>query len=86
VFPIEPPRVVHGQSPEQRLMAAVLTQAMDDLRLIRGYRGRSRLAQVERWFDARRQEWPFSFENLCAGLGLDADRIRAVVLPRLRTQ
>ena len=45
VFPIEPSRPVHGQSPEQRLMAAVLMQAVDDLRLVRGHRGRSRLAR-----------------------------------------
>jgi hypothetical protein len=70
-----------AESPEQRLMAAVLKQALDDLRLVRGYRGKTRLSEVEEWFGEHEAGWPFSFENLCVGLGLDADFIRAAVRP-----
>src|SRR2546427_27742 len=75
------------ESPEKRLMAAVLMQALDDLRLTRvarlggqrrwnGQRSKSRLADVEDWFADHDRRWLFSFESICAGLGLDADAIR----------
>jgi hypothetical protein len=86
VFPIRRSGLDHGQSPEHQLMAAVLKQALDDLRLVRGYRGKSCLTQVEAWFGAREPGWPFSFENLCVELGLDADLIRGVILPKLQKQ
>ena len=74
------------ESPEKRLMAAVLMQALDDLRLARevrgdprrrnGHRSESCLADVEAWFADCSGPGPFSFENICAGLALDADAIR----------
>jgi len=74
-------------SPEKRLMAAVLMQALDDLRLVRaarpggdrgrnGHRRPSSLADVEAWFADRDGRFAFSFENICVGLGVDADAIR----------
>lgn len=70
-----------AQSPEQRLMAAVLRQALDDLRLIRGYRGKTGLSEVEGWFREDEGRWPFSFSNVCMGLGLDARMIREALFP-----
>lgn len=75
------------ESPEKRLLAAVLMRALDDLRLARttslgGHQRRSRhrraswLADVEEWFADHDGRWPFSFESTCAGLGIDADAIR----------
>jgi hypothetical protein len=32
---------------------------------------------VERWVANAAMDWPFSFENVCATLGLDADYVRA---------
>jgi hypothetical protein len=68
-----------GDSPEQRLMAAVLMQAVDDLRLVRGHRGRSHLSEVERWFQDHDLRWLFSFESVCVALAVDADSIRAAL-------
>ena len=69
----------HTETPEQRLMAAVLKQAVEDLRLLRSIRGTSRLAEVEGWFDDQDFRWPFSFENVCAALFLDAEAIRGKI-------
>ena len=80
-------RLHQSASPEQHLMAAVLQQAVDDLRLGQSSRDdRQRhtdswLTDLEAWFadhDARR---PFSFENICVNLGVDADAIREALAP-----
>ena len=65
-----------ARSPEQKLMAAVLRQALDDLHLTRVYRGKTGLSEVEAWFREDEGRWPFSFSNVCTGLGLDARMIR----------
>jgi hypothetical protein len=70
-----------AESPEQRLMAAVLKQALDDLRLVRGYHGKTRLSEVEGWFSDHERGWLLSFENVCGGLGFDVDAIRELFLP-----
>lgn len=66
---------------ERRLMLAVLQDALD---IHRKYAhvpvGRHRVLadETERWFFADHDsEWPFSFVNLCAALGIDADGVRA---------
>jgi hypothetical protein len=69
-------------SPEQRLMAAVLMQAVHDLLLVRSHPGLLRHADVDGWFDDRDAAWPFSFENLCAALSIDADAVREALASR----
>jgi hypothetical protein len=71
------PRVVH--QPERRLMLAVLEEAvltfckhLGDERV----RSRRLVREVEQWMDSRNGDWPFSFENICATLNLDADALR----------
>jgi hypothetical protein len=64
-------------SPDERLRAAVLTQALVDLRAP----ARTPLgADVRRWFGSPDLTWPCASEALCDVLGLDADAVRAQVL------
>jgi hypothetical protein len=74
-----------GWSSEQLLMAAVLIDARDCVEQGRKYPyGRhQRLAQEARaWFREEDTWWPFSFVNICAALGLDAEMVRDAVLGR----
>jgi hypothetical protein len=76
-------RVRHAglpDSPEVRLAAAVLEQAVDDpVRWRR--RGKERCtADAPGWFARTDRAWPFSFENLCELLELDADAVRREVM------
>ena len=71
-------------SPERRLMLAVLERALLDLQSStsrRTSRMRRLAHAVDAWFAADNEAWPFSFANICHGLGLDAAAIRS----RLRT-
>src|SRR5689334_15088920 len=65
---------------EKRLMLAVLQEALSDLQ--RSADGRTprarRLAdEVDAWFVADDDGWPFSFVNVCHALGLDASAVRS---------
>jgi hypothetical protein len=61
---------------ELALMRAVLEDAVHCFQKTQGV-GASRLAKdAEQWLFADDQHWPFSFVNICAVLGLDADYIR----------
>jgi len=74
----------HLAEPHRRLMAAVLQAVVDDCRGGSVYRHsigwtggdvrsvRKAVAYVE----STDRGWPFSFENLCDALGLDAGRLR----------
>jgi len=70
--------------PERKLFVAVLMSAIED------YQGGLRSSdheedpafrKVEAWFFSRDVGWPFSFENVCSQLDLDADLIRARLSP-----
>ena len=66
-------------SPELRLMAAVLIDAIRDYRNgARARSGRSRqLARLAaRWMASRERSWPYSFESICAVFDIDADGLR----------
>lgn len=69
--------------PEQRLMAAVLESAIADWLVRRDRQAPSRNAarvamdeDLAGWFMSSDRRWPYSFESICAALGLDAGRIR----------
>lgn len=73
--------------PEKELMQAVLERAIKDFRenLNGGSAWRERLFRdAERWIfghaRSRDEDWVFSFENVCAHLGLDAGRMRRGLL------
>ncbi len=66
--------------PEKRLMLAVLEDAVGTFQKYVGARDRpaqALFAETEEWFAAEEAEWPFSFENICQALGLEAEFLRA---------
>jgi hypothetical protein len=70
--------------PERKLFVAVLMSAIEDFQ--GGLQSSNHdldpaFRKLEAWFFSRDDRWPFSFENVCAQLDIDADLIRA----RLKT-
>ena len=67
------------RSPEQRLMAAVLEDAMRELarpsEIWVGTAGRRR-AEVQAWVESDDVAWPFSFLNVCDALDLNPAGVR----------
>jgi hypothetical protein len=70
-------RVLH--TPEKRLLVALLLDALSQFDKVRNAR-RPRDAQTREelraWFFAEDLSWPFSFENVCAHLGIEPNAIR----------
>src|SRR3989475_3681927 len=70
--------------PHKRLMAAVLQTVVDDCRgsvyrRARGYErpiGRGTTTKAIAYAASTDRAWPFSFENLCEALGVDAGGLR----------
>jgi hypothetical protein len=70
--------------PQKRLMVAVLETVLDDFRsaVSRCAAGLSSPADRRAYEQARAyvastdRSWPFSFENICEAIGLDADGLR----------
>lgn len=89
-FGLEPETVLPSQffervqidatlQPEKRLMLAVLEDAVgtyQKLVHVTGRRARRLFVEAEEWFESRERDWPFAFENICEGLGLEAGYIR----------
>jgi len=68
-----------AQQPEKRLMLAVLEDAVVTLYKHAGddrARAQRLVREVLQWIEARNQRWPFSFENICAALNLNASALR----------
>lgn len=68
-----------NQAPEQRLMIAVLHDALDCLdkyRFATDTHDRRLFHEAMEWFLADDIEWPYSFECICSVLGLDATAVR----------
>jgi len=72
-----------SRSSEQRLLLAVLERAVLDLFKYR-YARRRRYQRLYRetyeWVAAEEHAWPYSFVNVCAALGLEADAVRRRLL------
>src|SRR6476660_1709243 len=71
-------------SGERALMRTVLEDA---IRCLSGAGGPMRLrpslaAEARRWVTESDRHWPYSFENICDSLGLDADHVRTRLLHR----
>jgi hypothetical protein len=64
---------------ERALMLAVLEDAIRCLQAP-GPRARRAAVEAAEWIRSVDLEWPFSFENLCAALELDAGRLRTALL------
>jgi hypothetical protein len=73
-----------AQTPEVRLVAALLKDGIDSYiksLSARPRRGRKSLAnEAEEWIFSKDEEWPFSFENVCAILKIESDYIRRILL------
>jgi hypothetical protein len=73
-----------SMEPVRRLMAAVLQTAVDDFRgsayrVAAGFpvpRDRRVYEQAKAYVASSDRSWPFSFENLCEAIGLDAGDLR----------
>jgi hypothetical protein len=67
------------EAPEQRLMVAVLHNALDCVETYRfatTIRGQRLFHEAKQWFLADEASWPCSFEYICGVLGLDSDAVR----------
>ena len=72
------------QAPEQRLMIAVLHDALDCVekyRFATGTHGRRLFREAQRWFLSDEPDWPYSFECICGVLDLDSVRQRLRLAP-----
>jgi hypothetical protein len=70
----------HQHSPEQRLMIAVLQDAISCVEQYRGVKWSPRVHrdfdEVRRWLLVEDTSWPFSFACICEALDLDASAVR----------
>ena len=59
-------------------MLAVLQRVVDDYQTASDWRAADRkaLREAEAYVTSTDRSWPFSFENLCEAIGLDAGRLR----------
>src|SRR5262249_2603081 len=67
-------------TPERRLLVAILADAVDCYQknlIARTARGRRLCREAEDWILSDDQAWGFSFPNICATLGVDAEAMRA---------
>ena len=65
--------------PRKRLMLAVLKTALDDYRRVTsdgGIADPKAQRDAIAWVESTDRSWPFSFENLCEGVGLDPTWLR----------
>jgi hypothetical protein len=83
----------HLSEPHRRLMVAVLQTVVDDFRgsPYRRARGWDPIDRRDRrdaraYLSSTDRGWPFSFENLCEALGLDAGHLRTALDRRLDPQ
>lgn len=67
--------------PEAQLQAAILEQAVQDLRRPQtDRRGQRSHREALGWLLSDNEGWPFSFMNVCASLGIDAAALRSRLL------
>src|SRR4029077_15487979 len=69
-------------TPEMRLIAAVLEDAIDcylKYSSVNTRRGKRIFGEAEQWIFSQDDDWFFSFENICEMLKIDPDYIRRVV-------
>jgi len=67
------------QVPEQRLMIAVLQDALacvEKHRFATSTHGGRLFHEAKQWFLANETHWPYSFECICGVLDLDANAVR----------
>ena len=65
--------------PEEKLMFAVLTDAIECFQKYHGasaHRARRLFTEAEAWISRRDYTWPYSFENICETLNIDPNYLR----------
>ena len=65
--------------PEERLMLAVLTDAIECFQKYSGAtnrRGRNLFSNAEAWIASRDCSWPYAFEHICEALDINANYLR----------
>ena len=65
--------------PEEKLMFAVLTDAIECFQKYHGanaHRHRRLFSEAEAWISTRNSAWPYSFENICETLNIDPNYLR----------
>ena len=90
MLPTQCERRVRVGEPQKRLMAAVLRAVVDDCRGGSVYRrstgqgviGAGIVRKAVAYVASTDRSWPFSFENLCEALGLDAAALRQELVMR----
>lgn len=78
-IPPEPTTSRRPIEPERRLMLAVLQEAVVSYLACgaRSVRENVReMREIEEWFASDDTRWPYSFGNLCDGLGLERSAVR----------
>jgi len=79
VLPVQHFEARHQPAPEQRLMVAVLQDALDCVakyRVADDAQGQRLFREANQWLLAAGTDWPYSFESICAVLDLDLDAVR----------
>ncbi len=69
--------------PERRLVSAILADAINCFKrqgLASGRGSRRAAYESERWIMSADRDWPFSFENICEVLDIDAKWLRSSLL------
>ena len=72
-------KVEHSAQPEKRLMLAVMEDAISTFqKSVHGLTRRQRrlLRETEEWMSEADNQWPFSFENICAALDIEPSYLR----------
>lgn len=73
-------RAERSSQPEKRLMLAVMEDAITTFqKSVHGATRRQRrlLKETEEWIGSLDTGWPFSFENICAALDIEANYLRS---------
>ena len=85
LLPVQFADLLHGppaRTPELRLMAAVLEDAMRTFcrcAASRGRRSQRLFRETAEWFESSDVSWPFSFENIRDALALEPEWIRGLL-------
>ena len=69
-------------TPEKRLVIAILADALNCFQryhVARILQGRRASTEAERWLMSGDRDWPFSFENVCDVLSIDAQLVRGAL-------
>src|SRR5260221_5836356 len=80
--------IKHRGNPEEELCAAILLEAMCDFLIGRyttqedfgGMKWKTLQVHAAEWFSSRREDYIFTFVNICETLNLDPERIHELLL------